>query len=400
MMTAPGGRGAALMLAAHPPGSGTGSSIRGRVSLYALRGIFERVDVVSLAFPSEERFAEPDVRLIARPDQPSILTRLFALVYGGALYTPERAARLVAHVTDDIRTGALLPEYDLVWCYSSLMARAGCAAAARARVLDIDNVAWADALQSAQSSGASFGQRVYRRLSVPVLAREERRRCGWHDHVLVTSEVERQRLGDVRAPVGILPNTVPGPGMPIAIESTGRHLLFVGTLDYEPNIDAVMWLADDVLPRLALMVPDITVTVAGRNPGGTVRAACQRAQIRLAADVDSLEPLYHAARAVIAPLRLGGGVGRIKVLEAMAYGAAIVGTPSAFSGLGVESGRDVLLADSAAGLADACATLMRDVDAARLLGSNARAKWQTDHTPEAAERIIREVVSRVMRGRT
>lgn len=387
------------MLAAHPPGSGTGSAIRGRVSLLALRNMFQRVDVVSLALPSEESFAEDGVRLIRRPDPPSVATRVFALAYGGALYTPERATGLVARVENDIRSGALLPEYDLVWSYSSLMARAGCVASARARVLDIDNVAWADAMQGAQSGSASLGQRTYRRLSVPALAREERRRCDLYDCVLVTSAVERERLGKIRPPVGVLPNTVPDPGDQIRVKSTARCLLFVGALDYEPNVDAVVWLADEIVPRLRSLVSDATVTVAGRNPGAIVRKACERAQIRLAADVVSLTPLYRDARVVIAPLRLGGGVGRIKVLEGMAYGAAIVGTARALGGLDLESGREVLVADTAIGLADACAGLLNDVDAASRLGANARAMWQAKHTPEAAEQIIREVVDRALAAR-
>ncbi|HEV3093348.1 MAG TPA: glycosyltransferase family 4 protein [Solirubrobacteraceae bacterium] len=397
-MTVAGGRGAALMLAAHPPGSGSGSSIRGQVSLSALRHIFERVDAVSLAFPSEQRFADPGVRLIARPAEPSVATRLLALTRGGALYIPERAARLVASVRGDVDAGALLREYDLVWCYSSLMAHAAFAVNAGARVLDIDNVAWADSLLSARTSGAGVGrwQRLYRRLSVPVLAREERRRCGLFDRVLVTSQAERERLGDIRAPVGILPNSVPEPEAPIAIESTGRQLLFVGALDYEPNVDAVRWLLEEVLPLLRTAAPDAAVTVAGRNPGETVRALCRAPQVGLAADVDSLEPLYRDARVVIAPLRLGGGSGRIKVLEAMAHGAAIVATSTALDGLGVEPGREALVADDAAGFANACATLLRDVDAARRLGGNARAKWRADHAPAAAQRIVREVVDSVL----
>jgi glycosyltransferase involved in cell wall biosynthesis len=392
------GRGAALMLAAHPPGSGSGSAIRGQVTLRALRRLFGRVDIVSFAFASEVRFADPEVRLIERGPEPSVARRLIALARGGALYIPERSTRLVDRVRADARAGALLERYDLVWCYSSLTARAGRAVEAGARVLDIDNVAWSDAMRSVRSGSSSlaYGQRLYRRLSVPALAREERRRCGWFDHVLVTSELERQHLGEVSPPVGILPNTAPEPGTRIAIESTARHMLFVGALDYEPNVDAVRWLAQEVLPRLAASVPDVAVTVAGRNPSEAVQAICRRPGLRLAANVDSLEPLYQTARVVVAPLRLGGGGGRIKMLEAMAHGAAIVGTSTALDGMDLQTGRDVMLADDPAGFAAACATLLKDPVAARMLGENARERWQARHTPQAAERAIREVLDRVL----
>jgi glycosyltransferase involved in cell wall biosynthesis len=189
------------------------------------------------------------------------------------------------------------------------------------------------------------------------------------------------------------------PAPPAAVGEDAREVLFVGSLSYDPNIEAVDWLLTDVWPRVRAAAPGTTLRVVGRNPSPALRRRCRDADgVELVADAPSLVAYYHAARAVIVPLRTGGGTGRIKVLEAMAYGVPIVATTQAVDGVAVADGRDVLLAEDAEGLARHAAELLGDAARARLLGQAGRAVWARDHAPEAATGIIGAVVERVLRA--
>ena len=375
------------MLTAHPPGEGTGSARRGAATLEALRALFHRVDVVSLAFADEARFADPAVRLIARPARPGAAKRLAMLARGGAYYWPEHGAGLHDRIGALAAGGELLRAYDLVWCHSMLMARAAQAVGAHARVLDIDNVPSADARTAAAGGPA---RRAYVGVLSAAFAREERSRAALHDLVTVTSGDERERLGRVRPPVTVLPNTVTEVP-PAHVAASGPQALFVGSLGYRPNIDAVRWLAESIVPRLRARVPATAVRVVGRDPGEDLRGWCVQAGVELVADAPSLQPHYHAARVMLAPLRSGGGT-RIKVLEALAYGVPVVATPQAVEGLGLTHGVDVQIGAGADEIVAGAAALLEDPAAAARIGEAGRAAWALRHGPAETRRVITAIV--------
>src|SRR4051794_37318051 len=98
---------ASLMLTAHPPGLGAGSSRRGAVALEALRSRYERVDVLSLAGPGERALADPAAELIHRPAPPSPAGVLASLARGGSFWHPERAGHLADAVRERTADGRL-----------------------------------------------------------------------------------------------------------------------------------------------------------------------------------------------------------------------------------------------------------------------------------------------------
>lgn len=184
------------------------------------------------------------------------------------------------------------------------------------------------------------------------------------------------------------------------LESPGE-LLFAGSMTHRPNVDAVLWLADEVLPRLWRHRPDARLTVAGPHPPPEV-AALHGDRIRVVGQVPDMRPHLERAEVVLAPVRIGGGM-RMKVLEAMALGKAVVTTPRGADGLGVE-GRipPVEVFDTAAGIAHATAALMSDAPARRILGRAARA-FVTEHYGTAAyarrlERVYADA-QEIARGR-
>jgi len=151
----------------------------------------------------------------------------------------------------------------------------------------------------------------------------------------------------------------------------GDAALFVGLLSYAPNRDAMAWFAREVLPRLASGGPEILV--AGRDPGPELEGLARVApQLRLLGFVPDLAPLYARAGVFVNPMRGGGGT-RLKMLEAMAAGKAVVSTTIGAEGLALTPGRDVVIADSAVEFAAAVRALLADRGQAARLGQAARA---------------------------
>jgi glycosyltransferase involved in cell wall biosynthesis len=151
----------------------------------------------------------------------------------------------------------------------------------------------------------------------------------------------------------------------------GDAVLFVGLLSYAPNRDAMTWFAREVLPRLGSDGPE--VLVAGRDPGAALSALAAAApQLRLLGFVPDLAPLYARAGVFVNPMRGGGGT-RLKMLEAMAAGKAVVSTAVGAEGLALTPGHDVVIADTPAEFAAAVRVLLADRAQAARLGRAARA---------------------------
>jgi glycosyltransferase involved in cell wall biosynthesis len=384
----------ALLLSTHPPGGASGPGTRGLITLDGLRACCTRVDAVAAAPRGEERAAD-GVHVLPQPDPPSRWAYLAAALHGGSSFVADRGGALAARVDGLVRDGTLLPAYDVVWAHFPLTTGMGSTVSARARVLDVDTAWGAARGRAAARAGGSIVQRAYRHLDAAAVAREERRRCNRQDHVVVASEAERARLRGVRRPVTAIPNCVPDPGIDLPPAARRDGLLFVGNLAFDANVDAVAWLATEVLPRLRARMPGARVTVAGRAPLPQIRRLCEEADIELVADAPSLEPLYARARAVVAPLWMGGGT-HVKLIEAMAHGQAIVATPIATEGLALRDGADVRVASDAAAFADRCAELLGDPAAADRLGVAARAAWSERHRPEVARGMVVELVERLL----
>jgi sugar transferase (PEP-CTERM/EpsH1 system associated) len=213
----------------------------------------------------------------------------------------------------------------------------------------------------------------------PLLAREAARLARAEAEVvarggpcLVVSARERAALGD--APnVRVVPNGVDAAGFPYRPD--GRppaRLVFAGNLGYFPNVDAALWLARDVLPRVRAAVPEATLRLVGARPARAVRALARLPGVSVAADVPAIAPELAAASLAVIPLRAGSGQ-QNKVLEAFATGTPVVATPRALDGVEARAEEHVLVAEDAPGLAAAAVALLREPGRARGLARAARA---------------------------
>jgi glycosyltransferase involved in cell wall biosynthesis len=197
------------------------------------------------------------------------------------------------------------------------------------------------------------------------------RRCS---RVLLAKDEDRGHFAPRdRGRLALLPNGVRMPAEPAGSDGDGRTLLFVGTLDYTPNEDALRHLLDDVLPLLRARRPDVRVQVVGR---GVLRWLRERVaadpQMALAESAPDLRPYYEQAALVVAPIRLGAGT-RIKVLEALGHGKALVATRFGAEGCGLIDGTHLGIADGAEAFAARCDALLGDAPARAALGRAGRA---------------------------
>jgi polysaccharide biosynthesis protein PslH len=126
---------------------------------------------------------------------------------------------------------------------------------------------------------------------------------------------------------------------------TRNRIVFVGSMDYHANIDAVASFAHEVWPSLHQQRPELIFTIVGRDPADEVRALASITGVEITGTVDDVRPFYREAAAAIVPLRVGGG-SRLKILEAMAAGVPIVSTTLGAEGLKVEHGENILIADT------------------------------------------------------
>jgi len=170
-----------------------------------------------------------------------------------------------------------------------------------------------------------------------------------------------------------------------ARESPGT-ILFVGAFHHPPNRDAALWLAREILPAVRERAPGARLRIVGSAPPPEVRALAGE-HVEVVADAPSVIPHLEEAAVVMAPVRTGGGM-RMKVLQAMAAGKAVVTTTRGTEGYtGFDTEPPLAVADGEAEIAAATAVLLADDEERRRLGSRAREFAERHHSPEAwAER--------------
>jgi glycosyltransferase involved in cell wall biosynthesis len=140
-------------------------------------------------------------------------------------------------------------------------------------------------------------------------------------------------------------------------------VLFVGAMDWEPNIDAVEYFCREIWPLIQGKVPAARFRIVGRNPVRRVQRLAS-SSVEITGSVPSVVDHLRESAVVVVPLRVGGGT-RLKIYEAMAAGKAVVSTSVGAEGLDVANGQDILLADDPGAFAAPVTMLLEDVELRR-----------------------------------
>jgi glycosyltransferase involved in cell wall biosynthesis len=219
-----------------------------------------------------------------------------------------------------------------------------------------------------------------------------RRLAGDVDAVVTFTEEDAALLGPLSSGARLV-RIAPGIALPpTAADPVGvapPRVLFVGSFVHPPNVDAAIRLAESIFPAVRARVPSARLELVGDQPPAAVRRLAGAA-VDVTGYVPDTRPHVDAAAVVAAPLGLGGGM-RLKVLEALAAGKAVVATPRAVAGLDLEPGTHAVVADGDAELGDALVELLENPARRRRIGSAARdfARERLDwrHTVAAYERL-------------
>jgi glycosyltransferase involved in cell wall biosynthesis len=156
-----------------------------------------------------------------------------------------------------------------------------------------------------------------------------------------------------------------------ALERAPHSIVFTGSMDWLPNEDAMQFFIKEILPRVRQRVPEVTLTVVGRNPFPSLVEQSRRdPAITVTGRVDDVRPFMERAAAYVVPIRVGGGT-RLKIYEAMAMELPVVSTAVGAEGLPVSDGEHLLLADAPAEFADALVSVLTDDALARALAARA-----------------------------
>jgi sugar transferase (PEP-CTERM/EpsH1 system associated) len=250
-------------------------------------------------------------------------------------------------------------------------------------MVDVDSQKW-----SAYAASKAWPlSRFYRREASCLLA-YERAAARKLDHVTLVSRAEADLFrglapescdkvswfsngtdSDYFAPQHALPN--PFPPEQIAV-------VFTGAMDYWPNVDAVRWFADEILPGLLRTHPTLRFHIVGARPDKCVLALQQSPAVQVSGTVPDIRPYLQHARLAVAPLRIARGI-QNKVLEAMAMQKAVVVTPQALEGISAVPGQDLLLASDAAQYVRHIERLLNSPQLADSIGISARARILRDY---------------------
>jgi glycosyltransferase involved in cell wall biosynthesis len=137
------------------------------------------------------------------------------------------------------------------------------------------------------------------------------------------------------------------------VDRDPARILFLGSLDWRPNQDAVNLLLNDIFPQVRRQVPNATLALVGRHPPDWMRLrAADMPGVELYADVPDVRPFLAGCGMLAVPLRIGGG-SRLKILEALATGTPVVSTRIGAEGLMLKPGRDLMMAEGIDGMAGA-----------------------------------------------
>lgn len=285
-------------------------------------------------------------------------------------YTDAALLTWVERVRDQGRVDALL-----VYSSSMLQYSAGFKLPMVIDFADVDSAKWAD-----------YGQRhpwpmswVYRREARRLLAveREGAARAGWS---LFATQKEADLFAGLApesaARVGVLGNGVdadyfaPDPARPSPYAADEIPLVFMGAMDYWPNVDAVTWFAREALPELRKRWPTLRFHIVGRSPAPAVVALAGDA-VSVTGTVPDVRPYVQHAAAVVAPLRLARGI-QNKVLEAMAMARPVVAATTCVDAMDVEAGEHLLSATKSEDYVRAVAELLAAPERARVIGQAGR----------------------------
>lgn len=248
-----------------------------------------------------------------------------------------------------------------------------------ALVLDEHNAVWTIVARMAANE-TNLLKRLFFDLEARRLRRYEAAICARFDALLAVSEPDLRFLASAAAsaattlpPARIVPIAIDARAEPpVQRVSEPRTILSMATMFWPPNVDGVLWFANEVYPLVKRAVPEANFAVVGARPPASVRRLADAdPSIQVTGYVEDPRPFLEQTAALIVPVRAGGGM-RVKILEALARGLPVVSTTIGYEGIDLQPGQHLLVGDTPAAFAEALVRVLRDPALGRQLAAAGR----------------------------
>jgi len=233
-------------------------------------------------------------------------------------------------------------------------------------VMDMDDLEAKSYARVAQTSGLI--SRLLISADLPSFEKTMREVAAGCRVVLLANPADVASLGE-NVNARALPNGFDFPAQITIRPRTGERLLFLGTLEYIPNLDGARWFCRKVWPKVRARLPSAELSIVGSYPPHA-RALAAIPGVILHGFVADLRPVMETATLMVVPLRRGSGT-RIKVLQAWSMGVPVVSTSMGCEGLGAADGENALIADRPDDLAEKCVQLIENPDLGAMLARRA-----------------------------
>ena len=218
---------------------------------------------------------------------------------------------------------------------------------------------------------------LYSRVQVSKLHEFEQWACQESDIVTAVSERDAEILNAFRKPnqskVVSIPNCIDVSNFETGDEGGEKiyDMVFTGKMDYRPNVDAMLWFANEIWPLLKFKKTDAKLVIVGKNPGPSISALDKIEGITVTGAVAEITPWLNCSRIMIMPLRMGSGT-RLKLIQALAAGLPTVSTTTGAEGYPVEVGKELLIGNTPTDFANLVLDLLNSQEQQQVLGANGR----------------------------
>ncbi|MFH2035004.1 MAG: glycosyltransferase family 4 protein [Candidatus Zixiibacteriota bacterium] len=217
--------------------------------------------------------------------------------------------------------------------------------------------------------------RIYMKIQARKLKKLEAQACRLIEYHTTVSEGDRETLKKIGGSnnIQVVPNGVDIDYFrPTGEAIIPNSLVFAGTMSWFPNLDAMQYLMNEIWTELKQKVPNVSISIMGKYPPKElVELNLKDSSFKVLGFVEDVRPVISRAAAYIVPLRVGGG-SRLKIMDALAMGKAIISTPIGAEGTDVVHGENIILAETAKDLIEATIKVFNDINLRKKLEINAR----------------------------
>lgn len=322
---------------------------------------------ISIAFFGSDRYEIGNFASVSPPSFSGKVIRAFLLPH----LPVSVASRRIGHMKRLLAESVAKESYDLFFIYQTKMASYLPSLPGPA-VVDLTDAV--SLYYSRMAVYAGLPLRLFYRIEQYKMMRFERRLLGLGVKCVVSSEIDACYLRGFasEARIAVIPNGVDtGYFTPAPETGKSNNIVFVGNMVYPPNRDAVKFYYRQVFSRILDRCPDARLVVVGKNPQDDIIALGTHPSVEITGYVSDVRPYLANAAVVISPVRFGAGT-RIKILEAMSMGRAVVSTALGCEGLKVNAGEDIMIADDPEEMAAIIVDLLENREKAAKFGEMAR----------------------------